>query len=305
MNLFCAGQAAASDGAAFLLTEPSARPAAQGGAYTAARGDLAALHYNPAALAGLGSLQTSFSHMDSLGDWQHDWVAVGLPLGRSALAVDFLWSRVNPFPLYDSNGDQVGTLQAGSETLGLAWGGDLLKGLSAGVSLRAFTTQLAGYGNTGAGLGLGAQYRHESWPLRLGLSLQNAGSQTAYIEQADGLPLLVRSGVEWEALEGKDLGLALRSDYVWHRDPVFPGQFKAGLEAGFRHSLYLEAGGSSTPAGMEASFGLGVEAGIFRVHYAYSPHPVLGSYQRLSFSLTQEPARRQAPARPSTAPSPK
>jgi hypothetical protein len=240
-------------------------------------------------MAGIRGPEAAAAHLEGLADWQHDWVSLGLPLAGSAWALDFLWSHIKPFTLYDANGDPAGTIQAGSEAFGLDWAAPVWGSLDCGAGAKVLSSQLAGYSNTGWALQGGAQYLYRPWKLRTGASFQNLGAQSAFIQAADSLPLLCRAGLSWQALDGMDFGLTLNTDYVWNRDPILASEFRGGLKARLGGNAFLRAGLKDSRQGAFFSAGLSVELNYFAFGYAFTPDPVFGASQRFQIDFHSEP----------------
>jgi hypothetical protein len=275
----------AGDGAYFLLTEPAARPVAAGGAFTAVRGGLDSLLYNPAALDKLDYLQASFSHLEAYGDWQHEWVALGLPALGSSFAASLLMSHLVPFTLYDNNGNPAGTATAGSQVFGLHWAKSVwLPKLTLGASLKGFSSQLAEYSNLGGAVDLGVLYQAVD-DMTVGASLQNLGMQTAYLSDADSLPLRLRLGMAWGIYQSQNLNFNLSNDLVAFRDPAVPYQWHSGGEFNINRIFYLDGGTRLDASTFQYALGLGLDTSYFRMSYAYAPGVVLGIAHRVSLDF--------------------
>jgi hypothetical protein len=277
---------AATD-AAFLLVEPAVQAVAAGGASVAVDGKLSATTYNPACLANLPRLTGAFSHLETFGDWTHDWVCIGVPVGSMVLAADFMWSRVKPFELYDDDGSSMGMAEAGSQVYGLcgAWA-PLADKLRLGLGFRYFNSQLAMFKSWGYALSGGVQSKPFNWPLRFGLSAQNFGDQTAYYAEADELPALLRAGMAWQAPGTEKLNTQLRGDYVLFLDPLLPPQVRLGAEVMLLGHLQLDAGLQSDSLGLRPSFGAGFHADFLQVSYAYLPNQIFGASQRFGLEIS-------------------
>lgn len=279
--LAAAGLRAAGSGADFLLVEPSARAAAMAGAEAADSGQLDALRYNPAGLAGLAGLQAAMSHLAAGGDWTHDWLALGYAWGPVTLGADLLMSRLEPFTLYDASGQAYDTANVDSQAFGLGVAVSPTPWLHAGATLRFFQSQLYTYQSTGYALDLGLLMHQKSSPLSAGLALQNLGSQSAYAVQADPLPLLFRAGLQAVIPVDRDLSVTPRLDWIGYQDSGRAEELRLGADFSLFGQLFLRAGWVRAGAFQQPCLGLGVAWKSFVVDYAYQGEDDLGASQML------------------------
>jgi hypothetical protein len=297
-------------GADFLLMEPSARAVAGGGAFAASLSGLDSLSYNPAGLAGLGqALHTSFSHVQSFGGWQYDSAALGFPRWGLDFGAEFSSSRLQPFQVYDDLGDPAGFAGAGNLVYGLSCGSQsVIDHIWSGLRVRGFSSELAGYTSQGFALDGGLIYRPlDHYPLNFGFSVQNLGAQSAFVEDADPLPLLYRLGVDWSAYKNEHYSGAVKADLVVNMGDNRPDQGRAGIELQFYHAVFASAGMQMDPVrGLHYMFGAGMNniAGL-GVSYAYLPHETLGAAHRISldyqYELAGGAAKKAAVAAPTAA----
>jgi hypothetical protein len=276
---------ALSSGADFLLAEPVPRSAALAGAYAARSGDLDCLRYNPAGLAGVGSLSLALSHDSAAGDWSEEWAGLALPLGDATVGLEGLFSTLQPFALYDASGTAVGTADAGNQNLAACVAGALDTWLEVGADVRYFRSQIYTFSSQGYAFDLGVRLGDQHWPLALGVALQNFGSESAYIAVADPLPVCLRAGAETDWALDRDLRLHPSADLLMFQDPQRPMELRGGLEAAMFKVVMLRVGLQKAGSLQNFSAGLGVRWGQFGLDYAYLPDQGLGTTQMIELSV--------------------
>jgi hypothetical protein len=269
---------AVPSGADFLLLEPTARAVGVGGAYTAHRGRPEGLRYNPASLVGIKGAMASMAHVAAPGDWSHEWAGLGLKVGALSLGAEILVSSIQPFELYDSSGKVAAMAQAGSQNLMLALAGPLGRPwLNVGAGIRGFRSQLFIFESQGWAGDLGLLVGEEAWPLNFGLALQNLGVQSAYVSDADPLPLALRGG----ALGRLDLDQGLRLtpslDVLSFTDSTRPLELRLGMEAAIYDRIGLRIGLQRAGTYQQLSFGAGLNWKGWGLDYAFLPGNELGA----------------------------
>ena len=86
----------------FLRFEMGARPSGMGGAFTAVRGDLHGLAYNPAAISGLTDYQVTLTYMNHLSTFQAGFLGLHKKLpGSMHLGISL--SYINNFHSHTDN----------------------------------------------------------------------------------------------------------------------------------------------------------------------------------------------------------
>jgi hypothetical protein len=281
-----AAPAAPSD-AEFLLQLPSAHAAALGGAYGAHRASLDDLRCNPAGLEGLSGFNAVIAHKTAPGDWTHEWAAVGGQVGWLSLGGEVLLDSLQPFTLYDANGQATDNASSSSQVLGLAAAVALNRWASAGLEGHLFRSQLYTYEASGLAADLGVNLHWPRQPWSLGLAVQNLGSQSAYVATADPLPLCGRAALQvaWK-LDG---GLSVRPsvELVGYQDPLRPSELRGGLEATLFDRLDLRGGWMKSGDFDQMSVGLGLHWDQVEVDYAFLPGSDLGDSHVLELKVSR------------------
>jgi hypothetical protein len=110
----------------------------------------------------------------------------------------------------------------------------------------------------------------------LGLSATNL-NHGKMGKSRDMIPQIIRAGVSYRPMAG--LTLAVELD----KDPRFPVEFKGGIEVCPLENLMLRCGFGREPSIFSA--GIGISWQSFRIDYAVTTHPVLGSTHQASITI--------------------
>jgi hypothetical protein len=110
----------------------------------------------------------------------------------------------------------------------------------------------------------------------LGLSASNL-NHGKMGKSKDMIPQIIRAGVSYRPMAG--LTLAVELD----KDPRFPVEFKCGMEACPLENLMLRCGFGREPSVF--STGIGISWQSFRIDYAITTHPVLGTTHQASITI--------------------
>lgn len=295
--------ASGAAGASFLLTEPGARPVAMAGAFTAMTGDLNAINYNPASICTFNTWQCSFAHVSLYQDTVNEWVAAAGPFYHlGSIGGYLLYTGDNNFVITDDNGNDVGKADAYNIAGSFAYAGKLMKSLAGGILIKGFSSKLYQYTNYGLALDAGAQLRSPMRGLFAGLSIQNAGYQTAFIQVADPLPEVVRAGILYHYSLGRlyhsqieDNRMTVSVEHVFSLVEGEVDRNLAGVEFGLGESFFFRGGLMIGEELAGYSLGFGAAYENFRLDYAYVPYEYLGDTHRLQLTYSFSEAE-QAPA---------
>lgn len=250
------------------------RGIAMGGAYSSLALDASALFWNPAGLSWIGHQEVAGTYANLYqSDVRDNYAAFILPISRRhALGIDWYHSGFD-----DSE------LKFGENRFDLSWAMQVHRKLSAGVTAKYLTrdTDLDGAtvsrGN-GVGMDVGALVNPVRG-LRVGMVAQDLWNSS--IHYTDGgttviYPRNVRVGASYGY---RNLGtLALDVDDRWH----------VGAEVRPIELLALRAGMEKDRSGSESATwttGAGIQAGIFRLDYAYVIHPTLAATSHFGLSM--------------------
>ena len=298
-----------SSGAEFLRIGMGARPAALGESFTGLADDVTAAAWNPAGLGRLKRIELSAMHMMYVADMSYEFLAASMPLGNAGtVALSGAYLNVPPFDSTEP-GSGLPKGSAGDGVASLSWGMSLApfmpsdpdyEHLFVGMTGKFIYRSLGGYAPAG---GTGETYTAMSgaadlgflyeWTptVTVGASMMNLGKPVTFLgDEADALPLSVRGGVGWHALDGKLFGLVLLADLVKPVD-ADGGAFKsgtwggAGVEAVVGRILSLRGGFRQSADGARVVGGAGVSWAGFSLDYAFLPMEAMGTVHRMGLTV--------------------
>jgi len=322
--------------ASFLKLGFGARPLAMGEAFVSVADDASALHYNPAGLA-LGPAVSSrqaprdfellVSHAMHVQDIR--LTQMGLlkrPFGFSAthLSLDGIERRTSETP------QPEGQFGASDLALGISYGRKV-RGVGVGGTLKIIRQTIGEYSAQAFAVDMGVIQRFDRFPVSVGASIVNLGSQVRFIEEGFPLPLTLRFGATVGLTKRIPHAFSIQVDLPRDGDPElrlgmeYLGFGPFALRAGYRtmssdqrQAALGKALGSSAP-GLSEFYGMFMGAGfrskLGSMDYTILPYGELGNAHRFSFTvrfgtpkgppqtlyLSQEiPAARLAPAETST-----
>lgn len=275
-------------GADFLKIGLGAAAAGSGEAWTARTGDMNAMFYNPAGLAGIDLNRLAAMHLNWIADTQYEALAYVRPLlGVGTIGTSVFLLHMPDIPARDENNLDVGALRVYDLGMQFSFARELgtwlgIPGLAGGANLKLLHRQLAGVQASGAACDLGATYVL-STALTLGLSILNAGYLSTFESGSDSLPLTLRGGACWAQNLAADHGLTLALDLVQAGDSSL--RANAGLEYSFRKLIFLRAGYKIGYDLGELQAGAGVSWQNLNLDYAVKPMGVFGLTHLISASL--------------------
>ncbi len=289
----CAATSSGTAGYQFLRTYPGARPAALAGAFVSIAGDIHAIYYNPAGLAGLTGRMTTASYLKHVLDFNSGFVAYSQPLknwGQFAVAVNYM--NYGEFDKTNSEGEKQGTFGAGTFYLTTALGKNLTDRLAIGAAAKFIHSNIADYSSSALAVDLGAIYHAPVFSgIKIGLSVLNLGTAlSAFIDEKDPLPLNFVLGIS-KTLAHLPLQYSISvNKYI---DDDF--QVNVGGEFTLADGIFLRLGynslgrnqkiGGSGDQFAGVSLGLGVTwRQQYQFDYGLSSYGAIGYLNRLSFS---------------------
>ena len=156
--------------ASFLEIGVNARAEAMGGAYTAERGNADMIYWNPAGLAFVDGVSTSFSNMEWLANTSFNFASVAVPLPsiNSVLAGSFTTLGVPEQAVRADNGDLTGEFyDARDFAVNLSLATRLIESFSFGISTKYISQRI--WSETAVGIGFDfwdpdrQAYWHHGW----------------------------------------------------------------------------------------------------------------------------------------------
>lgn len=276
---------ALESGSTFLNIGTGARPEALGGAYTAMAGDVHALHYNPAGLAGVARPEAAATHARWPLGASFDFIGYGHPTGLGTFG--FSLSRLASGEVQGRGADRraAASYEAvdSAYTLGIGRSaGELLPGgrARAGASVKWIERRIGTASGSGLAADLGVAQELSGRPLTLGASVLNLGQGIRFLDQTDPLPTLAAVGLSWRMAGVATLSADLRREIASGRAEVAVGTEYSLLQGMAVRAGYTTAALGATPLGGLGG-GVGLKLGRYRADYAFTPF-AFGNVQRLS-----------------------
>ena len=286
--LAASAQGAMNTGASFLKLDPAARPAALGGAYTAASGTTDTLFFNPSGLAGLGKRELSAGHAEWVAGTRFAALAFGQPTKWGAFGLGVVRLGAGDFEARAADRRAAGGFTAADSIYALSAARNFPSAKAAlGMSVKFLQSEIGPYSAQTVAVDLGARREIPGRPISLGFSILNLGKGLKFLDQEDALPLTVAAGATLHVSGVLGISLDLRHEPNDSRTSI-----AVGTEYAFMGNLALRAGygaanlkrdaGKGPLGGLGA--GLGFRLRSFGADYAFTPFGELGDVQRLSLS---------------------
>lgn len=285
----------------------TARAMGMGSAVVAVEQESASLLWNPAGLSGLRSKELGLHHNSGLGDTIQEIAVFGIPLGEvkdgakggahGGLAVSVGYVNYGQFQGADATGRPTGSYSSGDLSGSVGWGKEVVRGVSAGVAVKANHSTFGGrdYDNFSTDVGLLWRALPD---LSLGAGYSNlpVGGGAAGATLASGF----RLGAAWDATKS---WLLAASTELQHKGM---NRVQLGTEYQFFGSAATDANVLALRGGYQLNFPdaeLGVLDGLtlgmgykvtrsLSVDYAMLPAGDLGASHRLSLTVKFDAPRK-------------
>lgn len=267
----------------FLKIGLSARAASMAGAYGAVADDLGALEYNPAGLALLSNSQVSAMYAQWLADINFGSVAgshtlpylgtIGCSL--SAISTGTIEGNIKDF-------------EASSYLVRAAWARSLLENITVGVGAKVMQESIAEMKSTGGTMDGGILFV-PTHGVTLGAAVMNLGKASAFEDESDSMPLLVKLAAAFKGMESEYGMVILAADLDYYPSPAKLFYPAVGVEYWGGKNFALRAGYAKKETDLSAeaaglAVGLGVRWENLRIDYAYAPFSTLGNTHRVTFN---------------------
>jgi len=288
-NLMAAGSGTSSG--TTLLQPVSAKSAGTAEACTALSGDIICLHYNPAGLASLKAQDVSMMYQLGVAGDSFGAVIYGKNMSFANIGASLLYYNTGVIQIEDTNGDLLN--EVGQSDLILTVGAaKKLSNFSAGLGIKAITSQIFGKGAAAVAVDIGGLYEGvqiAGGDVNFGISVQNLGTKLTYGGTPELLPLKLRFGASYSKTlnTGKVINGYLDFPYLIY-DKMFLAQL--GAEYMFNSTTFGRIGYrynvNSPETEMEPfCLGFGVVKEKFTVDYSFSITKGIGIPHRLSIRL--------------------
>ena len=299
--------AVGTSGSEFLLMDTSARGIALGGAMASVTNDSSSIYWNPAGLARVPRLSTTFMYSQYVGDISYEAASYAQRINdTSVLAGGVRYLNGGSVTQTDINGVSAGTFNPSSYVAEVGWGqsiydlSDSEMDMAMGVSARAIRTDLGPVSANGYGSDIGIQSRiyTAAFTYDVGFVVQNLGSGQKFDQVRDTLPTRIRFGGSVKPIKPLTLtaeAIAPIGDAPSAAAGIeYEVEVERGVKAAGRAGLNTETYQSLGVVSM-LSVGLGLTMNDFSFDYAFVPMGALGTATHrlsISFNLPAKISRR-------------
>ncbi len=280
-------------GAQFLKIGIGARAAGMGSAYVSVADDASAVYWNPAGVARVTRNVIAINHCDWAADISFSQAAyVFSPRyipGMTALHIRSLYMPEQlERTVYKA---EVGTdrlFDNGDIAAGLTYARSLTDKFSAGLTFNFVHSSLADRTAQAYAFDFGTMYDTGFQSLRIGMAIQNIGTEMTFIEKTVKLPTVFRVGMSMNVYESSQVRVLSAAEFS--HPPDNNERANLGSEVGYKDFLYARGGygfgydaeGLALGVGFKVPTSRNAEA---RVDYAFSDMGYLGAIHRVSIDF--------------------
>jgi len=272
-----------------------ARAAAMGEAYVAIADDATAVYWNPAGIARLSGQSISLNHTAWPAEIIFDQAAYvfnikWIPgmLGVNVRALTMSRDIVRTTYLPDGTGE---TFDAGEWAYGLSYARSLTDKFSAGLSVNYVQTGLDDIKGTSVTFDFGTLYEIGMMGAKIGMSIQNIGSEMQFIDEKVQMPVFFRVGGSFNVLQQGDSRILTSAEFT--HPPDNSEKLNLGAEYAFRDFFFLRGGYKMNydTEGLTGGFGVKFpltqsKSSVARIDYAYSDLQYLSDVHRVSMNVS-------------------
>jgi hypothetical protein len=269
-----------------------ARAVAMGSAFVSVADDASAVYWNAAGIARVQKSVLSINHTQWLADIAYTQATYlfhtrFLP-GTIGVHARSLYMDEQPVrTVYRPEGEGR-SFDAGDMAVGLTYARSLTDKFSTGVGVSYLRSSLATYSAGAVVFDFGTLYNTGYRSLRIGMSIQNIGSNMKFIEDDVKMPTVFRVGMSMNLYESGSQ-LVLMSGEFSH-PPDNRERAAWGVEYGFKEFFFVRGGYQfnydlerfSAGLGFKLATSLNSEA---RVDYAYTDMDALPAVHRVSIDF--------------------
>ena len=278
-------------GGQFLKISVGARGAGMGGAFVAVADDASAVFWNAAGIARVDpdKSQLSLNHANWPAELSFDQVGYVFHMKKipGAFAVHARSLSMQPMEVTTSFQPE-GTgehFDAGMVAAGVTYARSFTDKFSAGLTLNMIHTGLADLSQQTFSVDLGTLYDVGAAGMKIGMAIQNIGSQERFIEREARIPSIFRVGTSATLLQSADQKLV--GAFEFSHPPDNSERVNVGAEYGFRRYVFLRGGyafnydAEGLAGGVGFHFPVSV-AGMADLDYSYTDMLDLGASHRFS-----------------------
>lgn len=272
-----------------------ARAAAMGDAYVAIADDATAVYWNPAGIARLSGQSVTINHTSWPANILFDQAAYvfsikWIPgmLGVNVRALTMSRDIVRTTYLPEGTGE---TFDAGEWAYGISYARALTDKFSAGFSINYVQTGLADVKGSSTTFDFGTLYDVGVLGAKIGMAIQNIGSDMTFIEEKVKMPVFFRVGGSFDVFQMGENRLLTAAEFTHPSDNS--EKLNLGAEYAFHDYLFLRGGYKLNydTEGLTAGFGVKfpltlVKSSVARLDYAYQDMNFLSAAHRVSVNVS-------------------
>lgn len=272
-----------------------ARANAMGDSYVAVADDASAVYWNPAGIARLSGQSITLNHTAWPADVSFDQVGYvfnikWIPgmLGVNVRALTMSRDIVRTTYLPEGNGE---TFDAGEWTYGLSYARALTDKFSAGFNVNYVQTGLDDVKGKSVCFDFGTMYDIGVLGAKIGMAIQNIGSDMTFVEEKVKMPVFFRVGGSATLLQSGESRLLTSAEFT--HPPDNSEKLNLGAEYGFRDYLFIRGGyklnydTEGLTAGIGVKFPLTViKSSVARLDYAYQDMNFLSDAHHVSLNVS-------------------
>ena len=271
----------------FLLINPHARTAAMNNCFVGIVDDTNSTFFNPAGISFAKKDILALTHFASFADSNYEYVGVIVPRDGFSYGGSVMYDSVSDFHTLDGSGAETGLVNNYDLLLTASSAAFVVKNLAVGLSAKFFRSVFMEYTKSGFAFDTGLLVKISRNPdVYIGAALQNIGKQSAFVSQADVLPLNLKIGLGYVYDVSKDFKITADVDTNRILVQDDGADIGGGVELDFYDLFYLSAGIGAKQEASNVTAGAGIHINdLFRLSYAYQPFEDLGATHRISIDL--------------------
>lgn len=278
-------------GGQFLKIGVGARGAGMGGAFVAMVDDATAVFWNAAGIARIDSdkSQLSLNHANWPAELSYDQIGYVFHMKKIPGAFAVHARTLSMQPMEETTAFQPEgtgqTFDAGMMAAGVTYARSFTDKFSAGLTLNMIHTGLADLSQQTFAVDLGTLYDVGAAGMRIGMAIQNIGSQEKFIDREARIPSIFRVGTTATLMRRSDQSLV--GSFEFSHPPDNSERVNVGAEYSFHKYLFLRGGygfnydAEGMAGGVGMHFPVSV-AGMADLDYSYTDMLDLGSSHRFS-----------------------
>jgi hypothetical protein len=274
--------------ATFLKIPVGARPAALGGAFSAFKGDVNSIAYNPAGLAFVNEMTGSFMRANYIGGLNHDWLAYAQPYKNSVNAIGINSLSVKSIDGYANDGTPADSVSSSDLALNFAHARKLSDKIGFGVNLKYISERLDTERANAFAFDAGLLMQSPIENLDFAVVAENIGSKMKFIEDSFYLPSRFKAGFLYKRN-------VLNLKCAYSAEMVIPSDgkksFLTGLETIVKDRFALRAGWQNArDLGSNITYGLGYMLKVsqkmdMNIDYAFADYGEFGNVHRFGLTI--------------------